>query len=166
VDVEYRFDTQALSNVEIVREASRRGKVVSATTNSLVYQVKDTGRINFTTDTLTRANVAGLRVEDFRALAGINGNAVYQPGTGNLLLLRFAGDGQVLFGRVVSVDAANSQIVVAARKSFTFTLVQFGTVRLNGETSTLSALAAGDRVQVAFVRRAGMLQAVALHAKR
>lgn len=166
VDLAYYFDTGLVTTVEIIRETSRRGRVVSATETTVTYQVNGTGRITFTTDDLTQASVGGVGVADFRALAGITGNAVFQPGGTSPLLLRFAGTGTLFAGRVVSVDAVNSTLVVAARRSLPFRLVQFGTVRLNGADSDLASLAPGDRVRLGFVRRAGALRAITIHAFR
>jgi len=161
VELRYRFDTGVVSLIKITRETSQRGRVTAATTSNLTFKIPDAGTITLTTDTLTHQRLADLTVDDHRALIGVGGKAIYQTGA-NGLLLRFIVDGEIFKGSVTSVDTVASTIVVGTR---TFKLVEFGTVRLNGESSTLSALTTGDKVRVGFIRSGAPRSAIVIEAK-
>lgn len=161
VELHYRFDTGVVSLIKITRETTQRGRVTATTTTNLTFKIPDAGTITLTTDSLSHQRLAELTVDDHRALVGVGGKAIYQPGT-NALLLRFIGDGEIFKGSVTSVDTVASTLVVGTK---TFKLVQFGTVRLNGASSTLSALTVGDKVRVGFIKSGTPRSAIVIEAK-
>lgn len=165
VELHYRFDTGVVSLIKITRETAQRGRVTAATTSNLTFRIPDAGSITLTTDTLTHQRLADLTVDDHRALIGVGGKAIYQTGATGLLL-RFIGDGEIFKGSVTSVDTVASTLVVTGSGGAkTFKLVQFGSVRLNGTSSALTALTVGDKVRVGFIKSGTPRSAIVIEAK-
>jgi hypothetical protein len=161
VELHYRFDTGVVSLIKITRETFRRGRITAATASNVTLRIPETGTITLATDSLSHFRIDDLVVDNQLALVGVGGKAIFQP-AGNNLLLRFIGDGEIFKGTLSSVDAGASTIVAGGR---TFKLVTSGTVRLNGDASTLSALTVGDKVRVGFIKSGTPRSAIVIEAK-
>jgi hypothetical protein len=161
VEVHYRFDTSEAFLVHVFSQATRSGTVVEADDNSLDLRVK-TAVLGLDIDDQSLLHIGDILLEDPAVLAGLRAKAVFEPGSD--LLLRLNAESQAFSGNITALDTMARTMTVTGKKARSFEVDAAATVLIGNDFDDLDGLTVGDKVRVAFVKRGGTLQALAIKA--
>ncbi|HEU4754697.1 MAG TPA: hypothetical protein VFU47_16435, partial [Armatimonadota bacterium] len=133
----------------------------AATANSI--DVRSRGAVlTFPTNAASQVELEGIPVTTRSVLVGRTVRVVFEPGS--LTLLRMGASAQTATGTVQTVDATGRLVTISGRTPRTFIVDASATILRDGAPVTLTTLAAGDRVRVAFVKQGTGFNALALSA--
>lgn len=163
VSVDYQYETSTANTVQIIREASRTGTVVSTTATSISVRTAKGIIQAFTTNANSVVELGGIPLTANGVLVGRKVTVIYEPGTSTLLSLD--GSSKTVKGTITSIDAAARTLAISGNNPLSFTISTDATVRRAGVSAALADLAVGDRVTVAYLRSAGTVQALAIDAR-
>jgi len=163
VIVDYQYDTLIANTVQIIREASRTGTVVSTTTTSISLRLRNGAVLALTTNGNSVVELGGIPLTSNGVLVGRKVTAVYEPGTFTLLSLD--GSSKTAKGNITAIDPTNRTLVISGRNALTFDIDADATVRRAGSSAALTDLVVGDRVVVAYLRDASTVRALAIDAR-
>lgn len=163
VTVDYQYDTSIANTIHLFREASRSGTVVSTTTNGISLRLKNGAILTLTTNAGSVVELGGIPLTSNSVLVGRRVTAIYEPGTFTLLSL--AGSSKTVKGTITAIDPVTRSLIISGRNALTFDISDDATVRRAGSAASLTDLAVGDRVVVAFLRDAGIVRALAIDAR-
>jgi hypothetical protein len=163
VTVDYDYTTSTANTVHVFREASRSGTVVSATSSTITLRLGNGTVLTLNSNAGSVVELGGIPLTSNSVLVGRKVKAVFEPGT--FLLLSLDGSSKTTKGTITSIDAEARTLVISGRNALTFDISTDATVRRAGSSAALTDLVVGDRVQVAYLRNAGTVRALAINAR-
>jgi hypothetical protein len=160
--VVYELGTANAVEVRLTREEEVRGRVIGVSNTTLEFRTKSKAILTLRPDDFSHVDIAGLPVDDLNILLRRTAKVIYEPGT--FLLLSLAADANYAAGTISVIDAATRTLTVTGKKERAFVVDANATIRRDGETAAIDALAVGDKVRVAFVKGTTGLVALSLSA--
>jgi hypothetical protein len=163
VTVDYQYETSTANTVQITREASRNGTVVSTTSTTINVRLGSGAVQSFTTNAASVVELGGILLTGNSVLVGRKVTVIYEPGTSTLLSL--SGSSKTVKGTITSIDATGRTLAISGNTPLSFAINTDATVRRAGVSAALTDLTVGDRVTVAYLRDAGVVRALAIDAR-
>lgn len=163
VEARYLYPSGELELVHLFRKQRTASAPITAVSNTSVEARIDRANVTLRTDSASQISAAGISISNRAVLVGRRARIVFEPGQ-QPLLLKLQAKARATAGEITALDAAASLITIRGRSDREYEIVATATIRRDGASSSLAALAAGDTVRAAYVKDGRKLLIIAIEA--